>query len=189
MKKILLLFLSVVMLAFSSCKKSTSAPSIVGTWVFTNFSGVDSLNDPPQTQGQVSIYSYNSTTNILTASTSDSVHTTPRTSSIIVTSETWTFNVDGKYIINETYAVPGYPSQTSVDTGTWVYAGNTQSDTVFILTGSPSSVFQFINPTVTSTGIYTYHTAGNTMTLSDVQTLVYSAEYVDSVNIAITFKK
>jgi hypothetical protein len=195
MKKIFLLFLSsfLILFTFYSCKKSSSAPSIVGTWTFTNISGVDSLNNAPQTQGQVTTYSYNSAANTITASTTDSGYTTQRTMSIIVTSETWTFNADGKYITNETFASP-LPiaigtSQASVDTGTWVYAGNAQSDSVFILTGAVSNVFQFINPTITNSGIYTYHIAGSTMTLSDFQVMEYSAEYLDSVNIAITFTK
>jgi hypothetical protein len=186
-KNIILLVLPVYLLAFSSCKKSSSAPpSIVGTWTFTNLSGTDTFNYTSQTLKGLTTYSYNSATGTLTASTLDSGSNAPITRSIKVISEIWTFNADSTYTISETY---GNPSQVAVDTGTWYYISNAYTNNEFALTGAGPNVLQYIVPVITNGEIYKFNVAGNTMILTDTLSLYYDTGYISTAHITITFTK
>jgi len=118
MNKITIAILSICVFAFSSCKKSSSSPSVVGKWAFSNISG-SSVNNTSATDGYTDAYTFNSTTNILTKTTSNIGITTTNVSTIQVTTELWTFNSDGTYTINETYAESPAPAVTSTASGTW----------------------------------------------------------------------
>ena len=161
----------------------------MGTWVFTNLSGNDSFKYTSQTLNEAATYSYNTTTDSLTASIIDSGNTLPTVKNIKVISETWTFSTDGSYAINETYATASGSTQAVVDTGSWAYVDNAQTNSGFYLSGTGSNVLSYIVPIMTSTGVYNFKVKGTTMTLSDIQNQYYTSGYTEGTNITVIFTK
>jgi len=171
------------------------APSIIGTWTFTNFTGNDSFHYSPQTLNAVTNYAYNGGTKLLTASTIDS-GIASYTRDITVTTETWTFNANNTYTISETYQVPGNPAQTTTSTGSWNYVDNAGLNTQFFLYDSAlnviqlaSNVFEYIAPLLNSSGVYSFKVTDNTMVISDNLSQYYTSGYIGYANIDITFTK
>jgi len=193
MNKIILLFLSAYLLVFCSCKKSSSAPSIVGTWAMTNVSGY-SVSDGSSNSVDTTAYSYNSGTNLITVIIhSYDALTNPPTSqddtgTFQISTEIWTFNTDGTYSINESYVQKFNNTSkpmADVSTGIWEYLSNTQANTSFILTGAIPNLLSFNN-----NGVYAIQTLNSTtMVLTQTSDQTGSSGSVSSTNFTITFMK
>ncbi len=185
MKKISIIALSVCALAFSSCKKSSSsAPSIVGQWSFSNVTGTVTSNTST-TNGSVTTYSYNSATTSVIASVALTGSTIVDSATTKVTTEIWTFNADGTYTINENYTHAPNTALTSTSSGTWQYLSNSKTNDAVILLGYGSNVLGNTG----SDDVYTFQIVGNTLVLTytDAQTDNSGATHSD--NLTWTFTK
>ena len=184
MKNITIAALLMYLFAFSSCKKSSSPPSIVGKWAFSNITGTYTQNYST-TNGSTTTYSFNSAINTLTQTTTTIGSTTQHITTTQVTSEVWNFLDDGTYTINENYTMSPSPAVTSTSSGTWEYLSNTHANNSFVLTGSGS----YIISTLGNSGLYTFQTVNNTLVLSMVDAQTNNLGATSSTNLTITFTK
>ena len=176
------------LVAFSSCKKSSSSQSIVGTWKFSNISGTV-VNNSSTTSGNTTTYSYNPSINTITASTVTTIgtSTSTATSTVSVTTETWTFNSDGTYTISEGYTETGLTAVTSNSSGTWDYLSNSKTNDEFLFsTGATSAVLNLYG---LGNSIYTIKSVGGTMVLTLISAETDNTGRTYSTNVTLTFTK
>lgn len=184
MRKIPFLFLLMCLFAFSDCKKKSSGPSIVGKWAMTDISGTV-VSNFSSTSGQTYAYTYNSSIKALTETISILGSTTQTINTINIATEEWTFNSDGTYSINETFAVGTDPATTSNATGTWEYLSNTRTNNGVILAGYGSEVISAI----AGDGLYVIESIGDKLVLKKVDAYTNSNGTIRSTNITITLAK
>ena len=183
MKKLSIAILLMCLFTFSSCKKSTPPPSIVGKWVFSNMSGTYTSNTST-THGSTTTYVFTSAINTLTSTESQIGSTSQTITTEQVTSEVWTFNADGTYTINETYTISPSPAVTATSSGTWEYLSNTKANNAFQLVGSSSYIIS------NGSGIYEIQKVdGTQLVLINNQAQTDNSGATYSTNITITFTK
>lgn len=143
MKKIIIIFdaLLLMIFAFSSCKKSSAPPSIVGTWKLTNLTGTVMYHSEPSIYDSV-FYSYNSANNTYTRIEKYYEPFNFDTTTYLINTEVWSFNADGTYSISESYIADQAPPATVTNsvTGTWQYLSNTHANDAVLLSGPTSSL-------------------------------------------------
>ena len=186
MQKLILVILLIGSLAVSSCKKSSSSPSIAGTWTFSNISGTYVQNTDTS---DVSTTTYTYSSNTITATNVTAYYGTPTTSttSISVTSESWVFNSDGTYTINEVYNAGGPTSITSASTGTWDYLSNGQANDGLLLNGQTSQVLGDI--LTSGSDIFNIKTIGSTLVLTITNSVTNNTGYNYTTDVTLTFTK
>ncbi len=178
MKNAVVLFFLLSAFAFSSCKKSSSSsPSIVGTWKISNITGSYTHQNTPTSLLTTTAYSYSS--NTLTETDTTSITT------ITVYDETWAFNSDGTFSIDENYeqASATVPTTHSL-TGWWDYTGSTipNSDVLLRSISTPSLV--------PSGGTFYIASVSNTqlvLTVKESSSLSTGASTI--TNLTLTFTK
>lgn len=122
--------------AFGSCKKSSSSsPSIVGTWKISDITGSYTHQNTPTSLLATTTYAFSG--NTLTETDTTSITT------ITVYDETWAFNSDGTFSIDENYEqAPATVPTTHSLTGWWDYTSSTipNSDVLLRSISTPSLV-------------------------------------------------
>lgn len=182
----LVILLSLSVFTISSCKKSSgSAQSIAGTWKFSNIGGT-SVYYTDSNNGTTTTYSYAGSAITSTAVNKSGSVTTTSTSSISVTTETWAFNGDGTYTINEVYDAGGGIPITYTSSGTWYYLSGTTPNDGFIFNGQVSEVLYNIGITT-----YQYHiqSVGGTLVLTIINSQTTGVGFKNTNDITITFTK
>jgi len=187
MNKILVIALCAFVCAVSSCKKSSNAPSIVGTWTFTNVTGSEVYTENPS-EYDTMIYTYNS---------ADSVYSWIRrnvspfdmdTITYHIYAEQWSFNQDGTYSIAETYSGNGFTKVSGTTTGKWEYLSSTHTNDGILLTGGTSAILPS-SGTSTNNSYAIQTLSGNKLMLNVTNTYSSSFGSIDDDNIAISFSK
>jgi len=126
-----LLFLGAAF-TLNSCKKSTSSPSITGTWAISGISGTTTAQATPSAKQFLTTYAYASPILTLTDTTSNVL--------ITVTYENWEFNSDGTYSIKEQYQAANASAPTvHSSSGWWDYTGSTLPNSTIVLRNGGST--------------------------------------------------
>ena len=180
MKNLTYLFFVIVLFTMNGCKKSSSSPSVVGKWTFSNITGT-TTSESYSSSLQTTTYSYSNT--MLTQSFSTG---TPNLFS--VTTELWTFNNDGTYSINENFTNNGNTEVHSTN-GSWGYLGNTKSNSELVFTSDQS----YLLPN----GTYTIQKVDNnqlTLAINNTSTTNYTyggstSVTINTTNVVITFTR
>ncbi len=175
-----------VLLSMAACKKSsTIAPSIVGTWVFSNITG-SSITLQPSGFKDTTTFSYNPVTDsVILSENSNGFHLYTR--NFILYKYIWAFNSDGTYIISEKYSNQYGDNWINNFTGKWEYLSTNETNNAIMLNDSTSQLIYYLNND-NYIGQYNFKVVNNTLVLT-----VNNSRSIDnsssSFNLTITFTK
>jgi len=194
MKKLAVVIFTLGLFALSSCHTSSTSPSLVGRWSFTNITGsivsdyhtTDSTGSYPASTTVT--YSFAPATNTLTATTTTFGHgvTTTTIQNTTVNSEIWTFNSDGTDTISETAIHSGSSTPETVSSfGNWAYLSDTHANAVFEIDYPGTTILSNL-ATEGNNGIE-FAISGRTLTLTNINGQYVQGADTLSVNLTLTF--